>query len=146
MNKKAIKGVVGNLTTRVFESGKTKISFSLKQEKGKGFLDCESWNTEIITNLKENMNIELTSYDLNKRSWVGKDGMKKYNLYVVVQEVIQLEPVGTYGDKSGFTPYNAEIEQSPSEGGLIEKYFPKAEETKEEEKDTVDLDWLNEME
>ena len=138
------------------QSGKTKMTFTLKLDKGKSFIDCETWSKTIIENLQNGDYVELTNYRIVKNSWQdATTGVKKYVQIVVVDEVVRLgqgdSNNGSFIDKSNEifdanikNDLDQEIKEMENAWNEKKQELLK-QELEQQQIDSVDLDWLNEL-
>lgn len=90
MNKFKIVGEILNLKRWDFNTGNSKVSFTLKfyvTQKKFSYINCETWNRAMVEGLRDGMVIELTNYYPETQSWVNNQGITQYKHVVTINEM-----------------------------------------------------------
>ncbi|MGL5204805.1 MAG: hypothetical protein ACRC63_00985, partial [Metamycoplasmataceae bacterium] len=83
--------------TFTFESGRQKMQFNVICNRS--FIECETWNSKIIEELKEGDVVRMTNYIPSKSSWISKQtGAKQFKSFINVEELIILQPAPLRSD------------------------------------------------
>lgn len=157
MNKYQLIGVVTKVTTTDYTKVpnkpmiKTKFTFIHKKGNSTHYINCGSWSTGIATNLKDGMIVELVDYIPCKFGYTCKQtGLKKYFDELEVHELIQVGQEQPKIENSGFsvqkdTYYNPTTDETPIQQQENIVGETPQDETKEQDPDTVNLDWLKDF-